>query len=120
MAEDIVQRLREASTFALMDAARATVLEAAAEIERLRAEISEPGDSYAETGVHSSDLVQLLRREGYEVGPWRLRYAARQRHIPAPFKTKSGNCAWRQGDIQAIVRYFQNPRRQGRPKKERT
>lgn len=37
MKQDIVERLREASGYALMDAARGTVLEAADEIERLRA-----------------------------------------------------------------------------------
>lgn len=36
---DIVDRLREASHFALMDAARQTVIEAADEIERLRLQV---------------------------------------------------------------------------------
>lgn len=36
MKKDIVERLREASGYALMDNARVTVLEAAEEIERLR------------------------------------------------------------------------------------
>lgn len=36
MKKDVVERLREASHYALMDAARGTVLEAADEIERLR------------------------------------------------------------------------------------
>jgi len=37
---DIVERLRNASTYALMDAARPLVLEAAGEIVRLRGEVS--------------------------------------------------------------------------------
>jgi hypothetical protein len=71
---------------------------------------------FVQSGIHSSDLVQLLRREGFDVAPWRLRYAARQHHIPAPFKTGSGDCAWRERDLPAITRYFRNPRRPGRPK----
>lgn len=68
------------------------------------------------SGIHSSDMVQLLRREGFDVAPWRLRYAAAKGHIPAPFKTGSGDCAWRQNDLPSITRYFRNPRRPGRPK----
>jgi hypothetical protein len=37
---DVTERLREASTFALMSAARETVVEAANEIDRLRSEVS--------------------------------------------------------------------------------
>lgn len=72
--------------------------------------------SFVQSGIHSSDMVQLLRREGFDVAPWRLRYAARHHHIPAPFKTGSGDCAWRERDLPAITRYFRNPRRPGRPK----
>ena len=67
-------------------------------------------------GIHSSDLVQLLRREGFDVAPWRLRYAAARGHVPAPFKTSSGDHAWRQADLPAIARSFRNPVRPGRPK----
>lgn len=72
------------------------------------------------TGVHSSDVVELLHREGFDVGAWRLRYAAARRHIPEPFTTASGDHAWRPGDVPAIVTYFRNPRRPGRPRKVAT
>jgi hypothetical protein len=49
--------------------------------------------AFIPSGIHSSDLVQLLRREGFDVAIWRLRYAAKSGHIPAPFKTNSGDCA---------------------------
>jgi hypothetical protein len=72
--------------------------------------------AFIPSGIHGSDLVQFLRREGFEVAPWRLRYAAQQGHVPAPFKTSSGDHAWRQSDLPAITRYFKNPRRPGRPR----
>jgi hypothetical protein len=72
--------------------------------------------AFIPSGIHSSDLVQFLRREGFDVAPWRLRYAAQQGHVPAPFKTSSGDHAWRQSDLPAITRYFKNPRRPGRPR----
>ena len=71
-------------------------------------------------GIHSSDMVQLLRREGIEVASHRLRYAARAGTIPAPFKTASGNMAWPPDDLPLIAKYFRNPRRQGRPKSSLT
>lgn len=71
-------------------------------------------------GVHSSDLLRLLRREGLEVARHRLRYAAAQRYIPAPFTTASGDHAWRSTDLPAVVRYFRDPRRPGRPRKNTT
>lgn len=71
-----------------------------------------------QTGVHSSDLVQLLRGEGFDrVQPWTLRYAARHRRIPEPFTTASGDHAWRASDLPAIRRYLRNPVRPGRPRK---
>jgi hypothetical protein len=69
-------------------------------------------------GVHGSDVVQLLRREGLEVPPHRLRYAARMRYVPQPFTTASGDHAWRASDLPVIVRYFRKPRRPGRPRKQ--
>ena len=74
----------------------------------------------APTGIHSSDLVQLLRLEGYDVRAHRLRYAARAGHIPGPFTTASGDHAWRSTDLPAVRRYFKNPRRPGRPRKAPT
>lgn len=71
---------------------------------------------FIKAGIHSSDLVQLLRREGFDVHPWRLRYAASKGYIPDPFRTVSGDHAWRQADVPAITRYFKNPRKPGRPK----
>lgn len=69
-------------------------------------------------GIHSSDLVQLLRAEGFDsVHPWTLRYAARRNRIPAPFTTASGDHAWRPGDLPVIRRYLKNPVRPGRPRK---
>lgn len=73
--------------------------------------------AFVPAGVHSSDLVALLQREGFDVKPWRLRYAAAHGHIPQPFTTTSGDHAWREDDLPAIARYFQNPRRPGRPRK---
>jgi hypothetical protein len=74
----------------------------------------------APTGIHSSDLVQLLKLEGYDVRAHRLRYAARAGHIPGPFVTASGDHAWRSADLPAVRRYFKNPRRPGRPRKAQT
>lgn len=73
--------------------------------------------TFVPTGVHSSDLVSLLQREGFDVNPWRLRYAATHGHIPQPFTTASGDHAWRADDLPAIASYFKNPRRPGRPRK---
>jgi hypothetical protein len=68
-------------------------------------------------GIHSSDLIQTMRRQSLDVKPWRLRYAASHGHIPQPFTTASGDLAWRADDVPAVVAYFQNPRRPGRPRK---
>ena len=73
--------------------------------------------TFVPTGVHSSDLLQALRRERMDVKPWRLRYAATHGHIPQPFTTASGDLAWRTDDVPAVVAYFRNPRRPGRPRK---
>ena len=73
--------------------------------------------AFVPTGIHSSDLCHVLQREGFDVKPWRLRYAAHHGHIPQPFTTASGDHAWRPDDLPAIARYFQNPRRPGRPRK---
>ena len=73
--------------------------------------------TFVKTGVHSSDLRQLLHREGFDVKPWRIRYAAAHGHIPTPFTTASTDHAWRPEDVPAIVTYFRNPRRPGRPRK---
>lgn len=71
------------------------------------------------TGIHSSDLVRLLRSEGFDsVHPWTLRYAARRRRIPEPFTTASGDHAWRAADLPTIRRYLRNPVRPGRPRKD--
>lgn len=69
------------------------------------------------TGIHSSDLVRLLQAEGYRVRPWTLRYAARQQRIPEPFRTASGDHAWRPADLPVIRRYLKNPVGPGRPRK---
>jgi hypothetical protein len=73
--------------------------------------------TFVPLGVHSSDLIQALRRENLEVGAWRLRYAASRGHIPQPFRLASGDLAWRADDVTAVVNYFRNPRRPGRPRK---
>jgi hypothetical protein len=73
--------------------------------------------TFVPLGVHSSDLVKALHRESLDVKPWRLRYAAAQGHIPQPFTTASGDLAWRADDVPAVVTYFRNPRRPGRPRK---
>ena len=72
--------------------------------------------AFIKSGIHSSDVVDLLRREGFDVAPWRLRYAASKGYVPPPFTTGSGDHAWRQSDLAAITRYFKNPRKPGRPK----
>jgi len=70
------------------------------------------------SGIHSSDLVQLLRAEGFDnAHPWVLRYAASRRRIPQPFVTASGDHAWRAADLPTIRRYLRNPVRPGRPRK---
>lgn len=70
------------------------------------------------TGIHSSDLVLLLRDEGFgSVHPWTLRYAAQRDRIPRPFTTASGDHAWRASDLPTIRRYLRNPVRPGRPRK---
>ena len=71
----------------------------------------------APIGIHSSDLVALLKGEGFPVPHWRLRYAAARGHIPTPFTTTSGDHSWKADDLPAICRYFKNPRRPGRPPK---
>jgi hypothetical protein len=73
--------------------------------------------AFVPAGVHSSDLLAALHRERLLVKPWRLRYAASHGHIPQPFVTASGDLAWREGDVPAVVSYFRNPRRPGRPRK---
>jgi hypothetical protein len=73
------------------------------------------------TGIHSSDLVRLLQSEGFDhASPWTLRYAARRKRIPEPFKTHSGDHAWRAADLPAIRRYLRSPVRPGRPRKVTT
>lgn len=68
--------------------------------------------------IHSSDLVVLLRSEGFDqVHPWTLRYAAKRCRIPAPLRTASGDNTWRPGDLPAIRQYLRNPVRPGRPRK---
>lgn len=71
MKKDIVERLREASGYALMDAARVTVLEAAEEIERLRlngvereaiAELTDDPDFFGLNRTHTKALRGLLER----------------------------------------------------------
>lgn len=69
-------------------------------------------------GIHSSDLVQMLKAEGFDVKPWRLRYAAQRERIPQPFTTASGDHAWRSTDLPRIRSYFRNPVGPGRPKRE--
>ena len=70
-------------------------------------------------GIHSSDLVQLLRAEGFShARPWTLRYAVRRNRIPQPFTTASGDHAWRSTDLPAIRHYLRNPVRPGRPRKD--
>lgn len=69
-------------------------------------------------GVHTSDVVQLLRSEGFQnARPWVLRYAARRGRIPTPFTTASGDHAWRASDLPTIRRYLRHPVRPGRPRK---
>lgn len=69
-------------------------------------------------GIHSSDLVELLRAEGFDhARPWTLRYAAQRDRIPRPFTTASGDHAWRASDLPTIRRYLRNPVRPGRPRK---
>ena len=70
------------------------------------------------SGIHASDVVQLLRSEGFDnARPWVLRYAARRGRIPQPFTTASGDHAWRAADLPGIRRYLRQPVRPGRPRK---
>jgi hypothetical protein len=70
------------------------------------------------TGIHSSDLVRLLQSEGFQrVQPWTLRHAVRNRRIPEPFTTASGDHAWPAAALPAIRKYFRSPVGPGRPRK---
>ena len=73
MTKDIVERLREASGYALMDNARVTVLEAAAEIERLRGSpVTEP--MLKEKRAEGSAVLTDAEREAIEVACQDLRH----------------------------------------------
>ena len=84
---------------------------------------SRPGDTdrmkaSVPAGIHSSDLVRLLQAEGFKnARPWTLRYAARRQRIPEPFRTASGDHAWKPADLPVIRRYLKNPVGPGRPRK---
>lgn len=65
MTNDLPARLREASTYALMDAARATVLEAADEIERLR-RILGAIERFTETGSVFEAMFGDVRKKRQE------------------------------------------------------
>ena len=84
---------------------------------------SRPGDidhmkASVPAGIHSSDLVRLLQAEGFKnARPWTLRYAARRQRIPEPFRTASGDHAWKPADLPVIRRYLKNPVGPGRPRK---
>jgi len=67
MTKDIVERLREASGYALMDNARVTVLEAAAEIERLRGSpVTEPMPKEKRAEVSVAEPVAWAVMDGNE------------------------------------------------------
>lgn len=84
----------------------------------VRSPRSRPTMRLIRAGIHTGDIVRLLRdQEGLPVQPWTLRYAARRERIPAPFTTSSGDHAWSPDDLPAIRRYFQNPVGPGRPRK---
>jgi len=68
-------------------------------------------------GIHSSDLVAILEAEGQAVPIWRLRHAAKQGHIPQPFKAAAGDHLWTADALPVIRRYFCNPIGPGRPRK---
>ncbi len=68
-------------------------------------------------GVHSSDVVQLLKQQqGRHIGIWRLRHAASRGYIPQPFKTTAGDHCWRAEDLPVIADYFDDPVKPGRKK----
>jgi hypothetical protein len=71
-------------------------------------------------GIHGSDVLHILKGEGYDVKPWRLRAATLAGRIPKPFKTTSGEKAWKADDLPAICSYFENPVKPGRPKQSPT
>lgn len=71
-------------------------------------------------GIHGSDVLNILRSEGYEVKPWQLRTAHLAGRIPEPFKTTSGEKAWKATDLPAVCLYFENPVKPGRPKQSPT
>lgn len=60
MKKGIVERLREASGYALMDAARVTVLEAAEEIERLREAIRRLAEQDATLSVCNGNVTVTM------------------------------------------------------------
>ena len=71
MTKDIVERLREASGYALMDNARVTVLEAADEIADLRFALRQATDRASLAEVKGSQLLEAGRLTDAE------RYAVR-------------------------------------------
>lgn len=67
--------------------------------------------------IHSGDIRAWMQRDhGIEVSRRRLNYATANGFIPRPLLTASGDHAWRPKDLPAVVRYFKNPRRPGRPR----
>lgn len=71
MKKDIVERLREASGYALMDNARVTVLEAAEEIERLRSLTR-----FQDGVIRSGDTACLTEAERGAIADAADRYAS--------------------------------------------
>lgn len=69
-------------------------------------------------GVHASDLRAWMQRDhGLEVTRQRLHHATANGWIPQPCTTVAGDHIWRPEDLQAVIEYFKNPRRPGRPRK---
>lgn len=70
-------------------------------------------------GMHISDVVVWLKDCcGLDVPVHRIRYAARTRAIPCPYKTASGDLGWAETELPLLLAYFRNPKKPGRPRKK--
>lgn len=70
-------------------------------------------------GLHSGDLREWLRQaHGIEITARQLNYAAVNDRIPKPLTTASGDHAWRPDDLPAVLSYFRDPVKPGRPRRK--
>jgi hypothetical protein len=98
MTKDIVERLREASGYALMDNARVTVLEAADEIADLRFALRQATDRASLAEVKCSQLLEAGRltdaeREAVDTAEASLMRESTDLNTPLPVRQRLGAAA---------------------------